>query len=282
MINILKINVKKDIAVFKDKFKDRDSMKYQKKIDNIVDKIDIAIDHQFWKNYIESSQIIVFSDYCGDDITGNIEQMKFQNEEKAYFIYKIILELLDEDLQVYMNISVIANNIFLKKKQYFDDLISLYKFDQTSRAKELSKLNFLLEEIDSKYFTMNRNVKNKTENLLGSIKRNSFRPNKEGVPMSFKITCIEENQKYNISCPLCAKKQELTSKQKSFIKEAKNRIRFMCDHEKTHFIGNKEVIIELDKDILHNIKNKKIDVIDFVIYNYKYFFNQWKVKNNAE
>jgi len=282
MINILKINVKKDIAVFNDKFKDRDSMKYQKEIDDIVDKIDIANDHKFWKNYIESSQIIVFSDYCGDDTTGNIEQMKFQDEEKAYFLYKIILELLDFDFYINLYISVISKNIFLKKKQYFDDLISLYKFDHTSRNKKLSELNSLLEEIGYEYFTMNNNVKNKTENLLGSIKRNSFRPNKEGVPISFKITCIKENQKYNILCPLCAKKQELTSKQKSFIKEAKNRIRFICDHEKTHFIGNKEVIIELDKDILHNIKNKKIDVIDFVIYNYKYFFNQWKRKNNAE
>ena len=99
------------INAFNDKFKARNEMKYQKKIDKMINQIDIALDHKFWKKYIENSIIIGYTDCKEEDSVLIIEHIIFKDEILVYFIYQIALELSELAL-IKLNLKVFKDDEF--------------------------------------------------------------------------------------------------------------------------------------------------------------------------
>jgi len=109
------------ITAFDDKFKARSKMKYQKKIDKMIDQVDIITERKFWKEFIESSVIYGYTDYKGEDSTLIVETITFEDEILVYIMYKIALEL-SEFTSINLHLKVFKDIEFFRKKQYFDSV----------------------------------------------------------------------------------------------------------------------------------------------------------------
>ena len=96
MYKDLTIDITKGIIdELNEKFKLRDEKSYQKRIDKMLNNFDIIMGHKLWKKYVESTIVIGYSDYKGEDIATILETTEFENEMFVYFLYKVVLELFE-------------------------------------------------------------------------------------------------------------------------------------------------------------------------------------------
>lgn len=274
--------VNNDIEVFNDRFKYRDKMKYQKFIDRVVARIPIKNDCEFWKNYIEATPIIGYSSYAGDDVSGHIENMEFQDEAKVYFIYKVVLELIEKEKKVSIHIDTITDKLIFNRKVYIDDMLALFVAEQNTRDVKLVQLNSLAADgFGDKYFNVHKNVKNITDYFLQIKKSSPYRVNPDVENIDFDIKLLTRDQTYKIKCPICLRKKTISYNNQYFKLKQKTRdtIEFMCDHENSKNIGQKRVSFRISKEIVKKVKSDNVDLIDFVLYNYKYFFKELEQEN---
>ena len=280
MYKDIKIDVTEDIInEFDEKFKNRHKQNYQKRIDKMFEKFDIIGVPQFWRKYVESSIIVGYSDYKGDDATTILETMKFENEMLIYFIYKIIVELF-EMISINLNVRVYTDKGFYQMRKYIDDLLILHSIEKEGGVeKYIQLLDDLFSTINIPGLQLHGNTKNRTKNLLGYEKRNDFRWNPSEDLLEKNVKILQANQKKKVTCPLCEKPLDVEYANKEYIFQHKNsRVVFNCNHEKSKHISKKKVTIPIKKADLPD----GVDAIDFVLYNWKYFSKQWSEDNINE
>jgi len=282
---ILQKNLKIDITdqnvinVLHDKFKQRDEKSYEERIDKALHNFDIITEQVFWTRYIESYIIVGYSEYKGESITTILETIKFENEIFAYLLYRIFL-LLIEPKSIYLHIQVHSNKGFYKKKCYVDELFTLHSISYKGG------IDKVIKQMDADFKTVNiaglkfhGNTKKITANLLGYSKRNNYNWNTNDNRLDEKVKILQVGQKKRVRCPLCKGVKEVTYNNKRNIFQYKNRkVIFSCDHTKSDFIAAKKIEILIDKSDLP----LRIDVIDFVFYNWAYFSKQWLENNNND
>ncbi len=280
MYKDIKIDVTEDIInELDEKFKNRHKQNYQKRIDKMFEKFDIIGAPQFWRKYVESSIIVGYSDYKGDDATTIFETMKFENEMLMYFIYKIIVELF-EMISISLNLRVYMLKEFYKTKKYIDDLLMLHSIEKEGGIeKYIQLLDDLFSTINIPGLKLHKNTKNRTKNLLGYEKRNDYRWNTHEDMLDKKVKILQDKQKKNVTCPLCGDMKVVNNDNKGHMFQTKNsKVVFNCNHEHSKYISKKKVAIPIKKADLPD----GVDAIDFVLYNWKYFSKKWLEENNHE
>ncbi len=267
------------ITAFDDKFKARSKMKYQKKIDKMIDQVDIITERKFWKEFIESSVIYGYTDYKGEDSTLIVETITFEDEILVYIMYKIALEL-SEFTSINLHLKVFKDIEFFRKKQYFDSVITLHAIEEQGGVDNVIKnLDSIIKKINFQGFLMHGSVKKKTAYLLGYEKRNNFYWNTKEDVIEKNIKVLTRNQKKVVTCPVCNESKDIDYNNKRQEFSHKNgKVIFNCNHEKSESISKKKVSISIKKSEIP----EGTDPIDFVLFNWKYYAKKWKESNKNE
>ena len=280
MYKDLTIDITKGIIdELNEKFKLRDEKSYQKRIDKMLNNFDIIMGHKLWKKYVESTIVIGYSDYKGEDIATILETTEFENEMFVYFLYKVVLELF-EVTPIKLHIRVYSDRDFYKKKLYIDGLLKLHSIEHNGGIEKIiNKLDSDFETIRFDGLKLHGNVKNITKNLLGYVKRNDYRWNTSEDVLDKNVKTLRPNQKKRVACPLCKNIKDVNYANKEHIFQYKNsKVIFNCNHEKSQFISRKKVSITVKKSELP----KGVAPEDYVLYNWKYFSKKWLEENNHE
>lgn len=257
---------------------------FEKKIDSIVNKIDIISEIKTWIYYVQNTTIEGYSSYKGEEYSKLLEDAEFFDEKKVYFIYKILLEIQDFDSSIKIRIILEDNRnfyIFWKRKKYFNKILKLMEHMELTDTEHFKRLDKLGKEISfEKLFNTHKSAKSISANLLGKNQHASFIPNPKST-ISYKIKTIKKNQTKVIKCPICGDPKNLYWNNKDDIFNAgSNKVTFICDHLNSEDdYDSKPVIIELTE---YKKKLKNLNTIDWVIFNYRILFKIFINKMNAE
>jgi len=203
----------------------------------------------------------------------------------------LLLEMADYFQELRITFSVIQDREAYRaarKQDYFNRCIDLIKLNDLNPNQKIEELDKYGDEINIKWLLrLHENTESVASVLTGIEKNKSFRLNKSSESISFDIKAIKSGQVKRIQCPVCksykdyllkkgkesigfTKKLNITNKNTLFFSK-KNKIIFNCDHEKTP--KYKEIPVEIDlTEYKKEIKKRRLNEIDFVIYNYPYLF----------
>ncbi len=277
----IEVSVENILPALNEKYKNRDKDSYQKTIDVFMSKIDFIKDIKTWKFYIENTYLEGYFNYKGQDIINNIENIEFKDEQKVYFIYKLLLEF--KDMNIVNTITLkLENKLYLafKQKEYIDKILEIIKNDKKPEIKKIEELDSLAEKIDFKSkINMKGTFKSVSAVLLSISKNKSFRVNQSTEECDYKIKTMQDNAVKEIVCPICQDKKILNKNNKDSIFISKrSKIEFICKHEKSEFVNKRPISFSM-KDYSKYLKSDHIDEVDFIIYNYKYFFSKFLQEN---
>jgi len=266
------------IKLLDEKFKHRNKDTFQKKIDEVVQKIRITSNHRKWKNFIDNTILECYTNYKGVDFISNFNELYFLDNEKLYFVYRILLKL--EGLSIVKNIRIkVMNESDGLRKFYFDNFLELLKEKDNKFSDRIDILDSLAQRLELKdELVLRGNVKFVTAALMSKTKYKSFRTSSNLKEVVYKIKSIKDGEVKEIPCPVCKKPNIIHYKDKNILFQLRNdKVFYNCQHEASQFINKKQVAIPL-KEYKKELKDRNIDAIDFVIYNYKYFFKKYVEK----
>jgi len=272
---IFKVKPKELITAFNELFKDRENLSYQNRVDKLFNKIDFDANQKGWIAYIQDFVIEGSFNYKGYDIIHNFHKIDFENIKYVYFYYKLLLEFQFTDFkEVQINLKE-KNSRSFGMQLYFDNLFDNLKNEDKSQKEKLEELDNIAKKINLiDNLPRQGKIKSVTAVLLSKRKNNTFRVNNLDDQVDYKIKRIKADQSRNIICPICRDKKVLNINNiNKIFKSKNNRIEFQCSHEKTQFFGQKKVLISF-QEYKQSLKSHRIDEVDFVIYNYKYFFKR--------
>jgi len=246
----------------------------------LITKIDIFNSIKHWIFFIEEKTNECYIKKLSEEYSKILEDAEFLNEIGLYFYYKILLELHEFTDSIKIKIKVYTGNSldFWRTKIYFQKLFNCFEIIDLSRVEQIENIDKLGKEIDVyNIIKIHGNAKSLSANLLGIKKHESFRPN-DSSRISYKIKKLERGFVKEIHCPVCGDKKKLYWNNKDEIfKSSRSKVTYICDHIGSDFYGQFPVEIDLKE---YKKKLKGIDEIDWVIYNYKLLFNEFKIKNN--
>lgn len=276
----IEININDAIKSLNRRYVDREEYEFIKKIDVLITKIDISNSIKHWIFFIEEKTNECYIKKLSEEHSKILEDAEFLDEIGLYFYYKILLELHEYTDSIKIKIKVYTGNSldFWRTKIYFQELLNSFESINLSRVEQIENLDKLGKEINNhRIIKIHGNAKSVSANLLGIKKHESFRPNNSSR-ISYKIKKIERGFVKEIYCPVCGDKKTLYWNNKDEIfKSSRSKVTFICDHIGSNSYEQLPVEIDLKK---YKNKLKGIDEIDWVIYNYKLLFYEFKVKNN--
>lgn len=291
MYNNFLIEAKDAIEIFEEQFKNRSLMPWQKKIDQMYSHIVFEHRHTLFLSMIKNITVNCYTEKKTQEKMELLRDAIFFDNEKVYFLYLLLLELVDYFEEITIVFSVISDPKGYRAAQlqdYFFQCIDLIKLNDLNPNQKIEELDRYGDQIDTKQLLrLHKNTKSATSVLTGVEKHKSFRINTSTANVSFDIETIESDQVKRIPCPVCksyndycisigkdsicfTKTINKTNKNTLFSQKS-YKIIFNCDHEKTP--KYKEIPIEIDlREYKKEIKKRRLNEIDFVIYNYCYFF----------
>jgi len=278
------LNMEDTVKALNEKFKHRYEYAYEKTIDSFVNKIDIMAGIKNWIYYVEKTTIEGYSKYKGEEYSKLLVDAEYFDEKKVYFIYKILLEILNVTTSVNIHFNLQQNrNLYVawKQKRYFDEVLNLMSYIELTDTEHYKRLDKLGKEIDyEKILNIHQSTKSKSANLVGKSQYESFRPNTKST-ISYNVKTIKKNQTKQIPCPICGDTKSLYYSNKNDIfTTSGNKVIFMCDHLKSEKdYDSKPVIIDLTE---YKKKLKNLNTIDWVIFNYPILFEKFISKINAQ
>lgn len=272
------------ISALNKRYQNRYMYDFEKKIDSLVNKIDMMSRIKNWIYYVENTIIEGYTSYKGEEYSKLLVDAEYFDEKKVYFIYKILLEIQDFTSSVNIHIALEDNrNLYItwKQKKYFDEILNLIEYLEYTDTEHYKRLDKLGKEIDyEKVLNIHDNAKSLSANLLGKSQYESFRPNPKST-ISYNIKTIKKNQTKLILCPICGDVKQLYWNNKDDIFTASgNKVTFICDHLKSERdYDSKPVIIDLTE---YKKKLKNLNTIDWVIFNYPTLFEKFLSKINVQ
>jgi len=277
---IFKVKPKELITAFNELFKDREAFSYQNEVDKLFNKIDFNANQKSWIAYIQDFIIYGSSDYKGGELIHHLNKIEYENIKYVYFYYKLLIEFQIIDFkEIQINVKD-QNSASYLMQRFFDNLFDILKNDDKSQKAQFEELDNIAKKINL-IDNLHRQgkIKSVTAVLRGKRKSKTFRVNNLDDQLNFEIKKIKPEESRNIVCPVCNEKKEINSNNigKIFVSK-KNRIEFLCGHEKSEFYGKQKVLLSV-KEFQKDLKLQGIDEVDFVIYNYQYFFKKFLDEN---
>ena len=278
----IKVPAYEVLPVLNERYKDRDKSTYQAKIDFIVSRIDFTKNVKSWQTYVEETYLDGHTDYKGQDIINNalfdMNTIEFRSEATLYFIYKILLAFKEMDVIKFVYLKLLISKYEdYKHKEFIDKIIdSAINDDNASKRKKMSELDNIAKISNFEKNIMIPGRFTSVSSILLRIKKNkSFIPNKSTQECIYKIKAIQENEVREIICPVCGIELKLKKENKDVLFVAKkSKIEFICNHEISEFVNKRAISFSL-KEYSKKLTEKRIDEVDFVIFNYLYFFNKF-------
>ncbi|RLA82330.1 MAG: hypothetical protein DRG78_07510 [Epsilonproteobacteria bacterium] len=281
-LNVQQINLKSSDAIdfLNEIFKDR-SEDYQSKIDTMVSKIAILEYKEFinrFKYFFEINYIEMYSIIYSQDICDNAQDYTIVDKEKSYFMYKILL--------IYDEMGVIEKvnfKILHKSKhsyefhEYINQILNISKFDNKLAQNSIKKLDQLASKINFlNYINTQGNVKSPSAVLLGLNKYKSFRLSKSN-DISYDVKSIEKGYVKRLYCPACKAPESINiDNLQTMFKHKKAEIEYRCSHTKNELLYSKKVIFNIEPYI-KDINSKKINFIDFALWNWKFLCSEFVI-----
>lgn len=267
------ININDAIKALERRYVHRGEYSFIKKIDSLIAKLDILGDIKPWIFYARNECLICYIGFKSEEYSRIIEEAEFLDEEKLYFLYKILHELdeFSNKLDIKISVHSGSENLNLwKQKVYFYNLLNSSKSINLTKKEQIDNCDRLGKEVDyGNKIDMNKSIKSFSAHLLATQRHESFRPNTKSI-LQYKIKQIKKNQVKEIRCPVCndAKKLYWNNKDQIF-KSSSKKITLVCDHIGTSFYDRFPVTIDLKE---YRKQLRGIDEVDWVIYNYPQLF----------
>jgi len=267
------ININDAIKALERRYVHRGEFFFIKKIDSLIAKLEILGDIKPWIFYARNECLICYIDFKSEEYSRIIEEAEFLDEEKLYFLYKILHELHEFSNKVDIKISVHSGPENLnqwKQKVYFHNLLNSSKSINLTKTEQIKNCDRLGKEVDyHNKIDMHNSTKSFSAHLLDVKQYESFRPNINSI-LQYKIKQIKKNQVKKILCPVCNDAKTLYWNNKDQIfKSSSKKITLVCDHIGTNFYDRFPVTIDLKE---YKKQLSGIDEVDWVIYNYPQLF----------
>lgn len=262
---------------------DRNEFGFMKKIDSLIEKIDILSDINYWINFVKNECLECYVKTTKEEHNIIIKEAEFLDEFSLYFLYKVLLELHELHGSTTIRIKVNSGHKQLlawKRKLYFQQLLNSLKSINSTKTEQIANLDKLGKEINyDDIIEMHGNIKSLSAYLLGIKEYKSFRINTKST-LSYKIKKIKKDQVKEIPCPVCGDTKILYWNNKDNIfKSNGTKVKFNCDHIESDYYDKFPVFIDL-KDYKKQLKG--IDEVDWVIYNYPELFKLFMNSFNKE
>jgi hypothetical protein len=293
MKNKFELKANEVIEIFEEKFKHRSLMPWQKKIDQMCGHIAFENGYRPFILMIQNMTVSCYTEKKTQDHMALLSDAIFFDNERVYFLYLLLLEMVDLFEEIRITFSVIHDREAYRaarKQDYFYRCIDLIKLNDLNPNQKIEELDRYGDQIGIKQLLhLHKNTKSAVSVLTGIEKNKSFGINTSTVDVRLDIETIQSGQVKRIPCPICqsynnylqkngekpisfTKTLNKTNKNTLFL--SKNKIIFNCDHEKTP--KYKEIPIEIDlEEYKKEIKKRGLNKIDFMIYNYPYFFERF-------
>lgn len=280
---IVQVNIIDFVTALNEKYKDRYEYNYERKIDKIINKLDIINNYKTLIFYLRTTTLECYLSSRVEIISTILKEAEFLDETKLYFVYKIILEIkeLINSSLITISINIYKSKdeyIYFKNKKYFEELLNISKNIDLTRTEQFKKLDELIK-YDILNVSAHGNTKYKNANLLGYTQYKPFRPNLK-KELNYKIKTIKKDQKRGIICPVCGYSKDLFWNNKDeLFKSSSKKITFICDHINSDYYDTRPVEINLKE---YKKMLKGIDEVDWVIYNYPILFKQFADQFNKD
>jgi len=272
----IELNINDVIKALNQRYVVKEQFDFIKKIDVLIAKIDILSDIKNWIFFVENKYLECYIKSSSEEYSKIVENAEFFDEHRVYFLYKVLLELHEFHKSIKVRIKVYTGQNELstwRHKVFFQKLLNSFENINLSVAEQIENLDKLGKKIDyHNKIKMHGNTKSLSRHLLEIEKYKSFRPNRKSE-LNYTINQIRRGYVKVIYCPVCGKDKKLYWNNKGEIfKSSSRKVVFICDHIKSDYYGRLPVEIDLKK---YKDKLKGIDEIDWVIYNYKYLFEEF-------
>lgn len=293
-MNNLLIEAKDAIEIFEEKFKNRSLMPWQKKIDQMYRHVVFENNHRLFISMIENITVNCYTEKKTQDKIELLRGAIFFDNERVYFLYLLLLEMVNYFEKIEIRFSVIHGPKAYRAAQlqdYFYQCIDLIKLKDLKEKQKIEELDRYGDQIGiERLLRLRENKKSVVSILTGVEKNKSFSINTSSENVSFNIATIAAKQVKRIPCPVCKSYNDycisigkgpirftktINKTDKNIFFSAKsNKVTFSCDHDKTP--KYKEIPVEIDlTEYKKEIKKRKLNEIDFVIYNYPYLFKKF-------
>jgi len=272
----IELSINDAIEVLNERYVDRRSFDFMKRIDLLITKLDILNDIKSWIFFIENNYLECYIKSIGEEYSRILKEAEFLDEQNFYFIYKVLLELNEYKEAIKIRIKVYTghkNLQYWKQKVYVYNLLNIDKNVKITQVEQVKRLDNLGREIGfSNKINMHGNQKSFSAYLLDIRKFSQFRVN-TGSELQYKMKQINANQVKEIKCPVCGDKKKLYWNNKDQLFKFKStKVTLICDHIGHKYYGQLPVTIDLKE---YKNKLKGIDELNWVIYNYKYLFKKF-------